>query len=162
MYKDVKKNIISISYNLFKEKGYDNVTINDICDKCNITKTTFYRYISSKEDILTYFFDLIIERMQVFTKDLYAQLFITNLKNNHGTFDEIDMVKTVVCILIKKAQESNQIHNQSNPEELYDMCSQICFGCGIKWCLNLIDDVRKEFIKSISLALQVDSRIIEI
>ena len=72
------------------------------------------------------------------------------------------MVKTVVCILIKKAQESNQIHNQSNPEELYDMCSQICFGCGIKWCLNLIDDVRKEFIKSISLALQVDSRIIEI
>ena len=45
MYKDVKKNIISISYNLFKEKGYDNVTINDICDKCNITKTTFYRFL---------------------------------------------------------------------------------------------------------------------
>ena len=63
MYKDVKKNIISISYNLFKEKGYDNVTINDICDKCNITKTTFYRYISSKEDILTYFFDQINDEL---------------------------------------------------------------------------------------------------
>lgn len=187
MSKDVKNKIINTSYNLFQTKGYDNVTINDICNACNITKTTFYRYISSKEDILTYFFnqindelydlviniasadnywqqiiyvfDLIIDRMQVFTKELYAQLFITNLKNNHGTFNEIDMVKSVVCILIKKAQENDQIHNQSNPEELYDLCSQICFGCGIKWCLNLIDDVRTEFIKSISLALLVDEKI---
>ena len=129
MSKDVKNKIINTSYNLFQTKGYDNVTINDICNACNITKTTFYRYISSKEDILTYFFnqindelydlviniasadnywqqiiyvfDLIIDRMQVFTKELYAQLFITNLKNNHGTFNEIDMVKSVVCFLIK-------------------------------------------------------------
>lgn len=42
------------------------------------------------------------------------------------------MVKTVICILIKKAQENNQIHNQSNPKKLYNMHFQICFGCGIK------------------------------
>ena len=187
MNRDVKNNIIEVSYRLFKEKGYDNVTINDICDACKITKTTFYRYVSSKDDILTYFFDqindelskliinittadnyfqqivyifdLIINRMQIFTKELYAQLYITNLKNDHGTFEEIDLVTKVVCILIEKAQQSHQIHNLSDPEELYNMCSTICFGCGIKWCLNLIDDIREEFINYLSLALQVDEKI---
>ena len=51
------------------------------------------------------------------------------------------MVKTIICILIKKAQENNQINNQSNHEKLYNMRFQICFGCGIKQRLNLIDDI---------------------
>lgn len=37
---------------LFKEKGYDNVTINDICDDCGLSKNTFYYYFKSKEQIL--------------------------------------------------------------------------------------------------------------
>lgn len=37
---------------LFKERGYDNVTINDICDDCGLSKHTFYYYFKSKEQIL--------------------------------------------------------------------------------------------------------------
>ena len=49
MYKDLKNNIINTSYQLFMENGYDQTTVNDICKACSITKTTFYRYIDSKE-----------------------------------------------------------------------------------------------------------------
>ena len=59
MAKDTKQIIIDMAFTLFKENGYDATTINDICDACQITKTTFYRYLDSKEDILTYFFNTI-------------------------------------------------------------------------------------------------------
>ena len=51
MYKDLKNNIINTSYQLFMENGYDQTTVNDICKACSITKTTFYRYIDSKEEL---------------------------------------------------------------------------------------------------------------
>ena len=63
MYKDLKNNIINTSYQLFMENGYDQTTVNDICKACSITKTTFYRYIDSKEELLSYFFDDINERI---------------------------------------------------------------------------------------------------
>ncbi|MEG0077735.1 TetR/AcrR family transcriptional regulator [Anaerorhabdus sp.] len=37
---------------LFKERGFDNVTINDICEVCGISKHTFYYYFASKEGLL--------------------------------------------------------------------------------------------------------------
>lgn len=184
MNKNIKTEMINVAFELFKKEGYDQVTVNDICQKCHVTKPTFYRYISSKEEILTHFFDqihdeledlamhlatasnywqqiiyvfdLIINRMQFFTKELYAQLYISNLKNDHHTFAEIKVVKELVTVLIDKAQQSHQIHNPGNPEELYEMCSVICFGCGIKWCLNLIDDVHASFVQDLAHALHVD------
>lgn len=188
MSKNVKAEIINVAFELFKKEGYDQVTINDICQKCHITKPTFYRYISSKEEILTHFFDqihdelealaihlasannywqqiicvfdLIIDRMQFFTKDLYAQLYISNLKNDHQTFAEIKVVKELITVLIDKAQQSHQIHNPGDPEALYEMCSVICFGCGIKWCLNLIDDIHESFVQNLAIALQVDQKLL--
>lgn len=189
MNKNVKTEIINVAFELFKKEGYDQVTINDICQQCHITKPTFYRYISSKEEILTHFFDqihdeledlaihlatasnywqqiiyvfdLIIDRMQFFTKELYAQLYISNLKKDHQTFAEIKVVKDLVIVLIEKAQQSHQVCNPGDPKQLYEMCSAICFGCGIKWCLNLIDDVHEVFVSDLALALQVDQKLLE-
>jgi TetR/AcrR family transcriptional regulator, fatty acid metabolism regulator protein len=37
---------------LFKERDFDSVTINDICEACGISKHTFYYYFASKEGLL--------------------------------------------------------------------------------------------------------------
>ena len=123
MYKDLKNTIINTSYKLFMENGYDQTTVNDICAACSITKTTFYRYIDSKEELLSFFFDdinekidelklnaetqtdyvqqiidafdLIIAHMLQFQQELYCQLYISNLKENKGTFNEIDALKEI-------------------------------------------------------------------
>lgn len=188
MAKDVKKRIIETSYNLFREKGFDDVTVADICEACEITKTTFYRYLSSKEDTLTYFFDslndelgdiildlasadnhwqqivsafsLILNRIQHFDRELYARLWITNLKNYHGTFDEIPILKTIVTVLIKKAQDSGQIHNTASADALYSLCSDICFGCSGKWAMGLNDNVAETFANDLATALCADSSVI--
>ena len=41
-----KNKIFETAGKLFKEKGYENVTINNICEACGITKTTFYYHIA--------------------------------------------------------------------------------------------------------------------
>lgn len=183
MNKNVLKNIIKNAYTLFKEKGYKETTILDICEACSITKTTFYRYVNSKEDLLAYYFDdidddliqlvvqiaqsnnhvdsllsvfqIVIDRMQIFGQDLYAQLYISNLSGNNNSFDDNKLLKEVSIALIRKAQDMKQIQNMNDAEELYETCKIVCFGGGILWCLNQIEDVETEILKTIKATLQV-------
>ncbi len=53
-----KKRILLTGLNLIKEKGYDTVTLNDICNTANISKNTFYYYFKSKEDLLLQFYSI--------------------------------------------------------------------------------------------------------
>lgn len=51
-----KQRILQTAINLIKEKGYDSVTLKDICTAANISKNTFYYYFKSKEDLLLQFY----------------------------------------------------------------------------------------------------------
>ena len=44
--------IIRVGFNLMRTKGFDHVTVNEICQAVQISKHTFYYYFDSKEDIL--------------------------------------------------------------------------------------------------------------
>lgn len=48
----VRSQIIETSVSLFKENGYDSVTVNEITIKIGIAKGTFYNFFSSKRDVL--------------------------------------------------------------------------------------------------------------
>ena len=58
-----KDKVFSTAVRLFIEKGYNNVTINDICDACEITKPTFYYHFKSKQDIILHYYDHVIENL---------------------------------------------------------------------------------------------------
>lgn len=48
----IKSQIIETSVLMFKENGYDSVTVNEITMKIGIAKGTFYNFFSSKRDVL--------------------------------------------------------------------------------------------------------------
>jgi len=46
-----KRQILRTTLTLFCEKGYENVSIDDICKKCRVSHGLFYHYFESKEAI---------------------------------------------------------------------------------------------------------------
>lgn len=55
---DSKQRILATAIDLIKEKGYNSVTLNDICATANVSKNTFYYYFKSKEDLLIHFYGI--------------------------------------------------------------------------------------------------------
>lgn len=55
-----KEKIFSTAVGLIKQKGYDNVTVSEICASAGIAKGSFYVHYRSKEDIIreSYYTDL--------------------------------------------------------------------------------------------------------
>lgn len=159
-----KQKIISVAYDLFIKNGYDNVTLNDICKACEITKTTFYYHLKSKEDIISHYYDsitqslasmmfdvvsadnyweqiiacfeAIILRSEYIGPDLDGQLLIMNIKENKGTYDFNENLTKVIVALIEKAQKAGQIRNQSPAEQLYRASAYAYMGYETIWCIK--------------------------
>ena len=49
---NMKQRLMQTAIALWKEKGYDNVSIPVICEKCGVTKGSFYHHFESKDDLL--------------------------------------------------------------------------------------------------------------
>lgn len=52
MASNIREKIIDSSWKLFREKGFGETTINDIINKADISKGTFYYYFRSKDNLL--------------------------------------------------------------------------------------------------------------
>lgn len=50
--RQLKERIFSEAIRLFKEKGYDNVTVEEIVQRCGVAKGTFFNYFPKKEGLL--------------------------------------------------------------------------------------------------------------
>lgn len=70
MIENIKHTILVKAIELFKKNGFDNVTINEICESCNITKRTFYYHYDSKKTLLLDYFSLVDENIENKLKDI--------------------------------------------------------------------------------------------
>ena len=50
---DTRQKIITCAWELFYQNGYDNTTIEDIVERSNTSKGTFYHYFSAKNELLS-------------------------------------------------------------------------------------------------------------
>ena len=48
---DIQSRILTVAERLFIQRGYENTSMKQIADRCNISKSNIYRYYSSKEEI---------------------------------------------------------------------------------------------------------------
>lgn len=83
-----RKNILKYATRLFEKKGYDNTAIGDICDKCEISKATFFNYFDTKEQLL----------LEILADDLEVMLDNMDKEN-------ID-IKSIINIICTQAIES--------------------------------------------------------
>jgi len=51
--KDTKALILKVAIELFRHDGFDNVSVDMICEKCGISKGAFYHHFKAKSNLLT-------------------------------------------------------------------------------------------------------------
>ncbi|MGN1054889.1 MAG: TetR/AcrR family transcriptional regulator, partial [Erysipelotrichaceae bacterium] len=165
MTKDIKKRAIEeVAVNLFLEKGYNNTTINDICEAMDITKPTFYKYVNAKEELMLDLYDVAIKRIcrdtlslleadtdierimvlfyklvdftVTFGSDLFSQMFIANLNHNYRSFSNYKEMDELCMLLIKKAQIKGEIHNMEDPYLINEAILYTYIGYEIAWCVK--------------------------
>jgi|GEM_PF-585057 len=51
--KDTKKVILQVAIELFRNNGFENVSVDTICEKCGVSKGAFYHHFKAKGDLLT-------------------------------------------------------------------------------------------------------------
>ncbi|GKV57722.1 TetR family transcriptional regulator [Sporosarcina sp. NCCP-2222] len=62
--KELKEKIFLQALQLFRDKGFEQVTVQEITATCGIGKGTFFNYFAKKEDILLYLGESQIELLQ--------------------------------------------------------------------------------------------------
>lgn len=62
--------VLRTAIDLFKQKGYSAVTMNEICSACGITKGTFYYHFKTKEDLVVSYYQMLSDDMMQIIPEL--------------------------------------------------------------------------------------------
>lgn len=124
MEKSTKEIIAEAAIAMFNERGFEDVSVNEIIEAVSVSKRTFYYHFSSKEAILEEFYKLPADisvsmlalmldkpsyvdkllalyqpRIKHFTKvghNISRQIIISNLQDNKGTFRHSSEVRVKI------------------------------------------------------------------
>jgi len=153
------------------EHGFQNISINKICEAVNIARPTFYSHFNSKESLIAQYYECAylfsaetqhwifsafsnwesILRLQMAYiqntsdprhADLISRYLTYKLTSKEdrstATFSqEFDgKVRSLLHSLIKKAQESGEIRNTSDPHYLCDAVMNLQLGSMFSWCAS--------------------------
>lgn len=101
------ENIYNAAMSLVERKGFENITVEEICTKAGVSVGSFYNYFKSKQDILNLIFK---KADNYFLNTVANELKDGNAYENIVTFS-IHYAK--YCELIK-IEQLKQIYNTSN------------------------------------------------
>ncbi len=71
---DSRARVVDVAFALFAERGYDGVTVAEICAAADIAPRTFFRYFLTKDDVLTEPARVVSDRLQAELSAVPAQV----------------------------------------------------------------------------------------
>ena len=161
---DTNQRIQDKAFALILERGYENITISDICGAAGVSNGNFYHYFSSKDDVLLFCyenFDKLIENefskrsfhswldalraviyqqthgADIVGHKLESQIFQAQL-NIHGGYvvEEDRFFPRYVKKLLSCAAEAGEIHPSHNIEDAAQIILQVSRGILFDWSLR--------------------------
>ncbi|WP_058308380.1 TetR/AcrR family transcriptional regulator [Gracilibacillus massiliensis] len=161
--KELKNQIFLKSIELFKEYGYENVTVEKIASSCGIAKGTFFNYFPKKEHVLLYlgnsqndFLQDIVQKYQHLKikqqlLNIFKELLSVYLKNSDlfkltisetirsALKDEstnINAFKETITEVIEKAKQNNILNTHFASGTISSVLVGIYFNTLINWSLS--------------------------
>lgn len=80
---EARERIINAARELFSQKGYDATRVNDIADAANVNKALIYYYFNSKQDILDFMVDSLLNNTLSFTLDFIQANIVQMVKDGY-------------------------------------------------------------------------------
>lgn len=156
-----RQDIVQVAMDLFIERGFDKVSVEEICRKLNISKPTLYKYVPKKELLLAYYYQqksvdclpMMYEYLEQKRPDLALQnLFLTLHQIAHemgpdlyGAYriytlsdhEYLSCFSTPQVHLLEECltqlQQTNQISSQVNPKKLAHILMDLNEGLCLTW-----------------------------
>lgn len=158
---NTQKHVYKTAVELMKKNGFDNITVQQICNKANVSVGTFYNCFKSKNDILEeifkladdYFYNVVANKLkQRNTVDKIIQFFryyatynmsdgIDLSKQLYTTKNKLFITKgrymqTILQNIIEEGQQKGEIHTNMTPEEIVEFLFISVRGVVYDWCLH--------------------------
>lgn len=163
---DTRLALVHAAIDLFKEKGYNQVSIKDICDAAQVTRNAFYYYFESKDlifdaigDYVSYiakqrflssigretfyqqsweFYHCYLQVQVEMGPEIMNHVCISRTMKGHSDFYTYldDLMTESMKNMIKKGYEAGEFRNDRTPEELLSASYSIIRGVNIQWCFQ--------------------------
>ena len=154
--------IINAALELFKEKGYANVSVSDISRAAGIPRSSFYSLFAGKDEVIVYvlqgmkgdyqdilsrlasaksdleriwmIYDRYLQLTMEFGPDLTSTLMELELREKIGIFDFTDFLSPWLAKFVKNCQDAGLIRNQNRPEDIVVLGMRVAIGAAYEWC----------------------------
>ena len=161
---ETQKKLLETSIQLIISKGYDNVTVSEICSKCHVAKGTFYTYFDSKKDIVSKILSDINHNMfhektwddaltatEQFKE--YIALYMNVIENQGVGFTRVflsiiiyekfnnesvkaDLHEEAVNRIIDRGKERGEFRTDISTVTIYKYLRGYLFGIMMDWCVS--------------------------
>ncbi len=157
-----KTQLIDAGMNLFRTKGFQTVTVLEICRAAGVTRNAFYYHFADKEDLLcSYFNDAIPSRealfqhilsisddweklwclleahLQLITEEGVAitrALLKASLDNRRTLVSDYILTDAWCIPLIRNCLRSGRIRSALSAEQLNFLMTRMLLGIVVSWC----------------------------
>lgn len=158
----VKENIAKCAIELFKSEVFDSVSVNEICEKANVSRSVFYTMFKGKRGILDYvvskpqknddegfrrfadaendferiwqLFERFIFIALDFGPKLTSRLFIMQFESPQGIRDAVHALDDLFATLAKNCAKSGIIDTEEPPEVLSRIATDLIIHELYVWC----------------------------
>ena len=158
----VKENIAKCAIELFKSEVCDSVSVNEICEKANVSRSVFYTMFKGKRGILDYvvskpqknddegfrrfadaendferiwqLFERFISIALDFGPKLTSRLFIMQFESPQGIRDAVHALDDLFATLAKNCAKNGIIETEEPPELLSRIATDLIIHELYVWC----------------------------
>lgn len=182
----VKENIAKCAIELFKSEVCDSVSVNEICEKANVSRSVFYTMFKGKRGILDYvvskpqknddegfrrfadaendferiwqLFERFIFIALDFGPKLTSRLFIMQFESPQGIRDAVHALDDLFATLAKNCAKNGIIETEEPPELLSRISTDLIIHELYVWCSQNGNFSLRERARSTPRLLTMSSR----
>jgi AcrR family transcriptional regulator len=108
-----RDDIVAAAYQLFGRHGYDQVTVADIVDAADVSRSTFFRYFGDKQEV-------VFSRQQELRDAVAEREWKRTCPTVHTLPVALDQLRTIVVEVYRHAQESP--HHAAHEQLINENC----------------------------------------